>query len=131
MHVVQMAYTAWPDHGVPATTKEMLDFRRAVRIVCNSFGTASPLLAHCSAGVGRTGTFLGLDRFFEAVVRCENVSVRTIVEDMRESRNMMVQSQIQYVYLYLACLDGMERLLVLLDKVRCCTTGSPLQKQRN
>lgn len=25
--IVQFAYTAWPDHGVPNTTKEMLQFR--------------------------------------------------------------------------------------------------------
>lgn len=94
----------------------MLNFRRIVHDLHKTF-KEGPLLTHCSAGVGRTGTFIGLDRFLTAVLAEREESILAIVEDMRSHRNMMVQSQIQFVYLYLACLDGMERLASLLDKV--------------
>ena len=125
---MQLAYTAWPDHGVPATTIEMLNFRRIVRNVHKSFNEG-PLLTHCSAGVGRTGTFVGLDRYLTAVLNEEEVDILPIVEDMRRCRNMMVQSQIQFVYLYLACLDGMERFAALLDKELARLAMSPEERQ--
>ena len=56
----QFAYTSWPDHGVPMTSSELLGFRNAVR---NSRTNREiPLLVHCSAGVGRTGTYIAIDR---------------------------------------------------------------------
>ena len=59
----QFAYLAWPDHGVPLTTAEVLGFRNAVRQRCSS--SEAPLLVHCSAGVGRTGTYIAIDRLVE------------------------------------------------------------------
>eukprot|EP00051_Salpingoeca_urceolata_P027515 m.481800 g.481800 ORF g.481800 m.481800 type:complete len:762 (+) comp22331_c0_seq1:307-2592(+) len=107
--VVQYAYTAWPDHGVPATTTELLEFRHELKK--RSKSSTGPMLIHCSAGVGRTGTFIGVDRFLDAVMQQEaDLNILPIVEDMRHSRNFMVQSQIQFVYLHLCCLDGLERL---------------------
>lgn len=51
------AYESWPDHGVPLTAKEFLSFRQAVHAAHDK----GPLLVHCSAGVGRTGTFITID----------------------------------------------------------------------
>jgi hypothetical protein len=45
-------YTGWPDHGVPASAQPVLMFLRAVRDATT--GSASPILVHCSAGIGRT-----------------------------------------------------------------------------
>lgn len=53
-----------------------------------------PLLTHCSAGVGRTGTFIGLDRFLDNCLVCKSVPVLEIVQDMRHYRNFMVQSPV-------------------------------------
>ena len=41
----------------------------------------------------------------------DHLSIKDIVGDMRESRNYMVQSQIQYVYCYQAAYDAIERML--------------------
>jgi protein tyrosine phosphatase len=59
--VVQLCYQAWPDHGVPLTSKEFLEFRDAVYSYIKDHNL--PLVIHCSAGVGRTGTFMAIDRF--------------------------------------------------------------------
>ena len=63
--VVQLHYTAWPDHGVPDTTADMLDFRAAVRACTRP--EHGPIVVHCSAGVGRTGSFVAIDRLLSPV----------------------------------------------------------------
>ena len=52
-------YTGWPDHGVPETAAPVIQFLRTVRE--HSAGSRSPILVHCSAGIGRTGTFMAID----------------------------------------------------------------------
>lgn len=106
--ITHFLYTAWPDHGVPETASEMLSFRHTVKA---TYKPEFPMLVHCSAGVGRTGTFVGLDRYLDACAELNNdLGVLDIVRDMRGSRNFMVQAQAQFVYLYQACLEGLRKL---------------------
>ena len=54
-------FTAWPDHGVPEGTKDivtLVDFIRRHRQQNKQDG---PMVMHCSAGVGRTGVVMGID----------------------------------------------------------------------
>jgi protein tyrosine phosphatase len=112
--VVQLAYTAWPDHGVPTTTKEILQFRSEIM----RFNPRGPLVIHCSAGVGRTGTMIGIDRFIEATFNLKTLAVPDIVCEMREARNFMVQGQFQFMYIYAACMDALQRMLNAVVRVR-------------
>jgi len=107
--ITQFAFTAWPDHGVPATTQELLNFREVIRGNWNP--AKGKVNVHCSAGVGRTGTFIALDRFFEGIYYNKYVKLLDIVNSLRADRNLMVQSDIQFVYLYHICLDGIYDLL--------------------
>jgi protein tyrosine phosphatase len=60
--VTQICYLSWPDHGVPLTTGEFLRFRDFVSSVQRaSQFPSSPIAIHCSAGVGRTGTYIAID----------------------------------------------------------------------
>ncbi|CAI7990937.1 Receptor-type tyrosine-protein phosphatase H [Geodia barretti] len=59
--VTQFHYTAWPDHGVPDNVMSVIRFIRHVRKLFPAASQDQPLLVHCSAGVGRTGTFITLD----------------------------------------------------------------------
>jgi len=60
--VIQFHYTAWPDFGVPASPGAFLDFLWAVR-ASGALDTAvhGPPVIHCSAGIGRSGTFCLVD----------------------------------------------------------------------
>ena len=85
-----------PDHGVPDTTGDMLEFRAAVR--SHPLTSTAPIVTHCSAGVGRTGTFITLDRLLFALEANDeaNLNVRDVVVDLRRDRTWMVQAPVWF-----------------------------------
>ena len=99
----QFHFTAWPDHDVPTTFKHVLDFVKIVKSSMLSFD--KPILVHCSAGVGRTGTFITLFNLIEAIYDQQPISIYRIVNEMREHRPQMVQTFRQYKFIYLAVLE--------------------------
>ncbi|EEB06930.1 tyrosine phosphatase Pyp2 [Schizosaccharomyces japonicus yFS275] len=103
--VYQICYVAWPDHGAPEDTKCVVDFTRLV----NQFERDGPLIVHCSAGVGRTGTFIAIDHLMHlssqqlpdsAVVRDEEDVVFQTVNLLRSQRMKMVQNFKQFRFVY-------------------------------
>ena len=84
--------TSWPDHGVPDSATPLLLLRqRALR----SWNDAQrPILVHCSAGVGRTGTFIALDMALEQADREGVVDIPGIVNRLRQQRMKMVQTEV-------------------------------------
>uniref|UniRef100_A0A2K6GZ88 Receptor-type tyrosine-protein phosphatase beta n=1 Tax=Propithecus coquereli TaxID=379532 RepID=A0A2K6GZ88_PROCO len=93
-------YTVWPDHGVPETTQSLIQFVRTVRDYINRSLGAGPTVVHCSAGVGRTGTFIALDRILQQLDSKDSVDIYGAVHDLRLHRVHMVQTECQYVYLH-------------------------------
>ncbi|XP_008109152.2 receptor-type tyrosine-protein phosphatase beta isoform X1 [Anolis carolinensis] len=96
----QFHYTVWPDHGVPETTQSLIQFVRTVRDYINRTPQAGPTIVHCSAGVGRTGTFIALDRILQQLDLKDSVDIYGAVHDLRLHRVHMVQTECQYVYLH-------------------------------
>ncbi|XP_048215432.1 receptor-type tyrosine-protein phosphatase beta isoform X1 [Perognathus longimembris pacificus] len=93
-------YTVWPDHGVPETTQSLIQFVRTVRDYINRTPGPGPTVVHCSAGVGRTGTFIALDRILQQLDSKDSVDIYGAVHDLRLHRVHMVQTECQYVYLH-------------------------------
>uniref|UniRef100_A0A8C4V0L0 protein-tyrosine-phosphatase n=1 Tax=Falco tinnunculus TaxID=100819 RepID=A0A8C4V0L0_FALTI len=93
-------YTVWPDHGVPETTQSLILFVRTVRDYINRTPDTGPTIVHCSAGVGRTGTFIALDRILQQLDSKDTVDIYAAVHDLRLHRVHMVQTECQYVYLH-------------------------------
>ncbi|XP_059916132.1 receptor-type tyrosine-protein phosphatase eta isoform X3 [Gadus macrocephalus] len=98
-------FTAWPDHGVPESTELLINFRHLVREHMDQYSANSPTVVHCSAGVGRTGTFIAIDRLIFQIERESMVDVYGTIHDLRMHRTLMVQTEDQYVFLNQCALD--------------------------
>ncbi|KAK2172546.1 hypothetical protein NP493_950g01060 [Ridgeia piscesae] len=86
----QLHFTAWPDKGTPDYAYPLLAFHRKV----HSFDSErrGPLLVHCSAGVGRTGTFIAIDILTQQAAAEGKVDVFQCVNLLRSQRMDMVQT---------------------------------------
>ncbi|XP_033838512.1 receptor-type tyrosine-protein phosphatase S-like isoform X3 [Periophthalmus magnuspinnatus] len=102
--VRQFQFTAWPDHGVPEYPTPFLNFLRRVKS-CNP-PDAGPIVAHCSAGVGRTGCFIVIDAMLERIRHERTVDIYGHVTLMRSQRNYMVQTEDQYSFIHEALLEA-------------------------
>nr|XP_034321166.1 receptor-type tyrosine-protein phosphatase alpha-like [Crassostrea gigas] len=122
--VTHYHYTAWPDHGVPEPLC-LLTFHN--HVITTSDYSQSPTIVHCSAGVGRTGTYIALDALFQIGKKTGKVNVAEFVAKMRQNRVLMVQTYEQYITIYLALnevfkapvkLDTMVEFLNKAEKAR-------------
>lgn len=72
-----------------------------------------PIVVHCSAGIGRTGTFIVIDLIIDQVRRRglhTDIDVRRTIQMVRSQRSGMVQTEAQYQFIYLALLHYVEIL---------------------
>ncbi|XP_035825658.1 tyrosine-protein phosphatase 10D [Aplysia californica] len=104
----QFHFLKWPDFGCPDKTYLLLNLVAAVRDH-TPHNPNHPMLVHCSAGVGRTGTFIALDILLQQI-RTDDISTVDIfglVLSMRKNRPLMVQRENQYIYIYDCLRDAM------------------------
>uniref|UniRef100_A0A665UK37 protein-tyrosine-phosphatase n=1 Tax=Echeneis naucrates TaxID=173247 RepID=A0A665UK37_ECHNA len=66
-HVWHYQYLSWPDHGVPQEPGGVLSFLTQVNGKQEEFPSAGPMIIHCSAGIGRTGTILVIDMILHTI----------------------------------------------------------------
>ncbi|CAP23994.2 Protein CBR-PTP-2 [Caenorhabditis briggsae] len=111
--VRQLQYLTWPDHGCPLHPYAVLNFLEDVDREYDYFNaqpiTATlpqgPIVVHCSAGIGRTGTVLVLDALLTQVKKvgllCP-MDVFKMVKYVRTYRSGLVQTEQQYQFLYKA-----------------------------
>ncbi|XP_064617191.1 receptor-type tyrosine-protein phosphatase kappa-like [Liolophura sinensis] len=102
----QFHFTAWPDHGTPSGASVLLDFRE--KVVEHSSNLPGPIVVHCSAGIGRTGTFIALDYLVNQAKAEGMVDVPACVELLRQQRVNMVQTQEQYEFLHEALAEALK-----------------------
>ena len=92
--ITHFLFSEWPDHGVPSSPDALLQFHHHVKSCIKQLHATSgkdvPVIVHCSAGVGRTGTFIAIDLIFELIVDQAHIDIFDIVRGMRERRNFMV-----------------------------------------
>jgi len=96
--LTHIQYTGWPDFGVPNTTNDILQILSLIKEKKQD----SPVVVHCSAGVGRTGTLIALYYAIEKLSQNpkKSIDIFDIVCSLRKKRMAMVQSIEQYEFIY-------------------------------
>lgn len=64
-----------------------------------------PMVVHCSAGIGRTGTFITLDICISRLEDVGTADIKGTVEKIRAQRAYSIQMPDQYVFCHLALIE--------------------------
>jgi protein-tyrosine phosphatase len=103
-----LLFAGWPDFSVPegadrAALLKLVDISREK----NGDNSTNPRIVHCSAGIGRSGTFIALDWLLQELEEGSLDEtpdsadpIVSIVEKLRDQRAGMVQSKNQFIFLY-------------------------------
>ncbi|KAF7730390.1 hypothetical protein EC973_002196 [Apophysomyces ossiformis] len=113
--VTQLQFLGWNDHGVPQQTQQVIELVKLANL-CQP-AEAGPMVVHCSAGCGRTGTFCVIDsgihwmRQLKSGIEISDEKhmafdpVYELTDAFRKQRTTMVQAMGQYAFCYQALWD--------------------------
>ncbi|XP_073728351.1 tyrosine-protein phosphatase non-receptor type 6 isoform X1 [Misgurnus anguillicaudatus] len=104
-------YLSWPDHGVPQEPGGVLSFLEQVNGKQHELSSNGPMIIHCSAGIGRTGTIVVIDMLIDTIdakgLDCD-IDIQKCIQMVRDQRSGMVQTEAQYKFIYMAVLHYIE-----------------------
>ncbi|KAK6733719.1 hypothetical protein RB195_017464 [Necator americanus] len=92
--------TTWPEKAVPASCRMVLRLIRWTQSL-----EPGPVALLCSAGVGRTGTFVAIDAVCTRLFKGFEGKVRDIAIDIRKQRALSIHNELQYFFVYSTTLD--------------------------
>ncbi|XP_041367700.1 tyrosine-protein phosphatase non-receptor type 7-like [Gigantopelta aegis] len=101
--ILHFWYTSWPDHKPPDNPRVLVELIKEVdlrRYKNNGVTPKGPVIVHCSAGIGRTGCFVGASIGVRQLREEHSVDVLGIVCSMRLDRGGMIQTHEQYEFIH-------------------------------
>ncbi|XP_055048218.1 tyrosine-protein phosphatase non-receptor type 9 [Misgurnus anguillicaudatus] len=118
--VTHFQFLSWPDYGVPSSAVSLIDFLGAVKRqqqwAVQALGSqwrghplGPPMVVHCSAGIGRTGTFCALDICLSQLQDVGTLNICQTVRRMRTQRAFSIQTPEQYYFCHTAILEHAQR----------------------
>ncbi|XP_052807952.1 phosphatidylinositol phosphatase PTPRQ-like isoform X3 [Mya arenaria] len=124
--VLQFHYLDFMDFTAAVEVEHFIEFVRTVRGHVPHDMT-SPMVIHCSAGVGRTGSYIAIDHLQEYLnspkfSSDDHINIFDMVMEMREQRVNMVQTEAQYILIH----DCFERMLE--DKKKSLKTTESMEE---
>ena len=103
--IVQIHLTSWPDHSIPDN-----EYNKIIYIIhfVDKMKRGCPVVVHCSAGIGRTGTFISLYNLYHEIneqinnIKIKEIkfSIMNLVRKLKEMRLYLVENENQYTFLY-------------------------------
>lgn len=98
--VRHLHWSDWPDRGVPPCKLTSLELLSAVR------GSRMPIVVHCSAGIGRTGTIVAIEYILERIAENKPCPpMPDLVKSLRDQRAYSIQTDLQYLYIHRVMLN--------------------------
>lgn len=95
---------AWPDRGVPPDSANQALVELCIEVNSHFSIKKKPVTVHCSAGIGRTSTFIAIAEGLALLSKhgeyCAEISVFEVVRKLREQRWGAVQTIDQYKFIY-------------------------------
>jgi len=102
--IIQIQYSEWPDFGIPESTKPIRDLiclmAKMQERASTQYALNGPAVIHCSAGVGRTGTFIAAHITLEKLRHHYSPNIFETVAKLRQQRPRMVCTEAQYTLIY-------------------------------
>lgn len=102
IEVNHLSCSEWPDHTAPLDPGPIVGMMKLARLLCRG----NPITVHCSAGIGRSATFVGIDCAMQRIKEDQNTSMVDILKELRNQRFQSVQGIIQYIFLHICVLEG-------------------------
>ncbi|KAK0416188.1 hypothetical protein QR680_012333 [Steinernema hermaphroditum] len=93
--VTHFHWKSWPDHGVPSNDLAPLVLLQRIR------QSQLPIVVHCSAGVGRTGSIVAIEYVLERIIYkepCDDMA--EVLKNLRKQRAQSIQTDLQYLYVH-------------------------------
>ncbi|XP_015708195.1 tyrosine-protein phosphatase non-receptor type 23 isoform X2 [Coturnix japonica] len=111
--VIHLQFTSWPELGLPDSKASLLRFIQDVHgHYLHQRPLHTPIVVHCSSGVGRTGAFCLLYAAVQEVEAGNGIpELPQLVRRMRQQRKHMLQEKLHLKFCYEAVLQHAEQLL--------------------
>ena len=118
LEVKQIHIICWPDHGMPRDQNlaiEIVDTMINYIKIEREEENRGPIVVHCSAGVGRTGTVIAIYiiilclEYLRRMNKPLIMNVFNVVRKLREQRYSLVTDTEQYKFIYDYCLDWIKK----------------------